>query len=414
MPDQPEHHSSQVHYSSPHRAGETTSFDELAKGLAEGKLTRRKALRLLGATLVGGVLASVPSIAWAAKPAPCPSGNKCGKNCCPDATFVCSQGKCACPTGQTACGGQCVRLTTNQNCGSCGNACSGGKTCQSGVCACPQGQSECGGVCRDLTTDVAHCGLCGNACAQGASCVGGQCVCPSGQEVCSGQCVSSCMGRQLLNATTCECECPTGTTLCPGNNSCVQDCSQGQTLNATTCQCENIVCPTGTVLCGGQCVSTSCSSGKVFNVATCQCEACPAGHEPCGGQCVQSCSGGQVLDPTTCQCVCPSGTALCNGSCVRLTTNQNCGSCGNACPGGASCVDGKCICPAGTCFANGSCYRTSCQNGAFFSDIECECVCPPELPSECRIPGQPNARGCCPPGTVCKFALGGGIVCTPV
>jgi hypothetical protein len=31
MPDQPEHHSSQVHYSSPHRAGETTSFDELAE-----------------------------------------------------------------------------------------------------------------------------------------------------------------------------------------------------------------------------------------------------------------------------------------------------------------------------------------------------------------------------------------------
>ena len=163
------------------------SFDALAKGLANGTVSRGKALRWMGSALVGAALASVPGVAWAAKPAPCPSGNKCGKNCCPDTTFVCSQGKCACPTGRTTCGGQCVPLTTNQNCGSCGNACSGGKTCQSGVCACPQGQSECGGVCRDLTTDVAHCGLCGKACAQGASCVGGQCVCPSGQELCSGQ-----------------------------------------------------------------------------------------------------------------------------------------------------------------------------------------------------------------------------------
>jgi hypothetical protein len=222
------------------------SLDELAKGLASGTLSRRKALRMLGAALVGGALASFPGVAWAAKPAGCPSGKKCGKNCCPDTTFVCSQGKCACPTGQAACGGQCVPLTTNQNCGSCGNACSGGKTCQGGVCACPQGLTDCEGVCLDLKD------------------------------------------------------------------------------------------------------------------------------------------------------------------------RRNCGACGNVCPVGANCVDGKCICPEGTCLGNGSCYTTSCHNGAI-SDIECRCVCPPELPSECRALGNPNAYGCCPPGTVCSSGPGGtGIVCTPV
>jgi hypothetical protein len=70
------------------------SFDALAKGFAEGKLSRRKALRMLGGALVGGMLASVPGGAWAAKPAPCPSGKKCGRNCCPDSSFVCKQGKC--------------------------------------------------------------------------------------------------------------------------------------------------------------------------------------------------------------------------------------------------------------------------------------------------------------------------------
>jgi hypothetical protein len=41
------------------------SFDDLAMGLAEGTLSRRKALRLMGAALAGGMLASVPGVAWA-------------------------------------------------------------------------------------------------------------------------------------------------------------------------------------------------------------------------------------------------------------------------------------------------------------------------------------------------------------
>ena len=40
------------------------SFDELAKGLASGAVSRRRALRLMGAALVGGALASFPGAAW--------------------------------------------------------------------------------------------------------------------------------------------------------------------------------------------------------------------------------------------------------------------------------------------------------------------------------------------------------------
>ena len=46
-----------------------SSFDELAIGLSNGTLSRGKALRLMGAALVGGALASIPGIAWA-KPKP--------------------------------------------------------------------------------------------------------------------------------------------------------------------------------------------------------------------------------------------------------------------------------------------------------------------------------------------------------
>jgi hypothetical protein len=54
------------------------SFDELTRGLASGSISRGKALKLMGATLVGGALASIPGIAWA-KPNK-PAGAKCNHN----------------------------------------------------------------------------------------------------------------------------------------------------------------------------------------------------------------------------------------------------------------------------------------------------------------------------------------------
>ena len=70
------------------------SFDELAIGLSSGSLSRGKALRLMGAALIGGTLASIPGVVEAA-PLTCPPGRpvKCrhafnGEQCCqPD--YVC-------------------------------------------------------------------------------------------------------------------------------------------------------------------------------------------------------------------------------------------------------------------------------------------------------------------------------------
>jgi len=50
--------------SRPDPRGES-SFDELAKGLANGTMSRRQALRWMGGALVGGVLASIPGVALA-------------------------------------------------------------------------------------------------------------------------------------------------------------------------------------------------------------------------------------------------------------------------------------------------------------------------------------------------------------
>ncbi len=59
------------------RGADYSSLDELAKGLASGTISRRKALGLMSSALLGSALASIPGVAWAAK-----SGNSaCAKFC---------------------------------------------------------------------------------------------------------------------------------------------------------------------------------------------------------------------------------------------------------------------------------------------------------------------------------------------
>jgi hypothetical protein len=168
-------------------ATETTesSLDELAKGLATGAVSRRKALRWMGGALVGAALASVPGVAWA-------NDDRCSE-------------------GQTRCGERCVNLQTNErHCGSCSNRCRSTQTC-------------CKGRCVNLQTNERHCGSCSNRCAEGQECVGGMCQgggCPSGTTLCAsiGVCVpnTTCPPNQTYNPDSCACECPEGDeTCCP-------------------------------------------------------------------------------------------------------------------------------------------------------------------------------------------------------
>ena len=91
-------------------AGER-SFDELASGLASGTLSRGKALRLMGAALLGGALAFTPKVAEAAphkcnSAGECPKGGSCcAGTCCGPGQF-CVPAAEACPKGRV--GTQCA------------------------------------------------------------------------------------------------------------------------------------------------------------------------------------------------------------------------------------------------------------------------------------------------------------------
>ena len=118
------------------------AFDALATEMASGRLTRRKALKLLGAALAGGALASL-GIGETAAAAGCKDiGRKCRKDrqCC---SGICERGTCS------AC-----RLNNS--------SCNAGSECCSGICQ--------GGICRE--------------------CLLGRVICSASSECCSGICES--------------------------------------------------------------------------------------------------------------------------------------------------------------------------------------------------------------------------------
>jgi len=172
------------------------SFDELARGLASGSISRGRAIRLMGAALVGGTLASFPGVGWAAKG----GRSSCAKFCqslfganTPEEAECVSQGT----KGQ----GPCFTCTTSTGCG---------PNFTKPTCT--------------VTGQTYICSTC-------------RCECPSGATLCGGNCVSNCPTGQTLNPSTCQCECPSGTTLCGGN--CVTNCPSGQPLDPSSCRCLN-------------------------------------------------------------------------------------------------------------------------------------------------------------------------------
>lgn len=90
-------------------------------------------------------------------------------------------------------------------------------------------------------------------------------------------------------------------------------------------------CREGLTWCNGHCSDLAVAIGDCGSCGN----VCPDGQTCLGGQC------------------CDRGLALCNGSCTRLDSDAgNCGSCGNACPSGEICHEGNClnmniVCPAG-------------------------------------------------------------------
>ena len=171
-------------------------FDDLARGLADGSITRGRALRLMGAALVGGTLGSL-GIGEAA--ADRPGCKRLGKNCTRTdqccGSLVCVSGTCQTPpttttsttstststtstststtsTTTTTCSGLPNGATCTANDQCCSGTCSlGTNTCRPPgtgpnhlICHCPDGDIEtCSSVnCGSRADLQAACMTCGS------------------------------------------------------------------------------------------------------------------------------------------------------------------------------------------------------------------------------------------------------------
>ena len=152
---------------------------------------------------------------------------------------LCSQGKCVkgCLATETKCGSACVDIKTDSaNCGACGKACPMGYACSAGKCALACGMltacdttddagADAGPKCVDTKKDNQNCGSCGNACTQMVDhgqpgCVGGACgvgSCDMGFDDCDKQAANGCeveLAYDKNNCGKCGTVCPAQTPVC--------------------------------------------------------------------------------------------------------------------------------------------------------------------------------------------------------
>jgi hypothetical protein len=151
------------------------SFDELTRGLASGSISRGRALRLMGAAVVGGALASLGIGEAAADPPGCKrNGKKCKKDeqCC---SRRCVNGTCANRPTAEPCSSGTVLLSN----GTCAIPCGS-------PAACPNCGNTLGAVCFGTEDNRFFCGgAVVGACGPNGSC-------PTGQFCSFGDCVVAC------------------------------------------------------------------------------------------------------------------------------------------------------------------------------------------------------------------------------
>jgi len=220
----------------------------------------------------------------------------------------------------------------------------------------------CNGRCVDLETDAEACGECSNVCGPGQQCVNSECETPT--DACGG-CKDglSCCGTTCVDLTANQSNCGACGVECPSD----MICAGGFCDDAEPAACDDS-CVSPRTCCGDgdeqKCANTDFDRN---NCGSCG-NVCPEGQACQNGKCAGE-SGG------SCENGCGSGSC-CDGACADIMTDaMHCGSCDNACADNLFCQKGECVpacsCAAGmVCDAQGSCVE-SCGGAACGKDEIC-------------------------------------------
>ena len=162
----------------------------------------------------------------------------------------------------------------------------------------------------------------------------------------------------------------------------------------------------------------------------------PACTDPEGGErdAGDGTVGDMALPATPPDFTCAAPRTACGASCVNLADDrQNCGTCGNACPPGVSCLSGACTptCDPGLTRCSGMCVDTmtdgahcgacgkACDKGRLCVKGVCDCAPPMTTCLDTCVDLQSDARNCalcgkaCAPGVHCVKGVCGGNGCPP-
>jgi len=223
---------------------------------------------------------------------------------------------------------------------------------------CTAGQKCCGGACTDVMSDAANCSACGTTCAAPHASTS----CQQGACV-PGACASGWGDCNGDPTDGCETNVALDATHCGG---CDRACAIPNALAACSGACYIAACQFGWGDCNGD-AGDGCELGLLSDLNNC-------------GACGNSCPGAPHSTPAcvnaTCQLAsCTQGFSDCDGSAVNGcevptgSDNANCGACGNACAMGLVCRNSACTCPncnfpnAKSRCVNGVCALGACLPG---------------------------------------------------
>jgi hypothetical protein len=224
-------------------------FDDVAKGLASGTVSRGQALRWMGGALVGAALASVPRVAWAAN-----GGNSACAHFCTQ-TFPPGPQRAECISAAARGEGLCFECgpkATDTTRVLCGQVC-----CVSGETCSANGQCVPSNICTEANSSPGGGMQCGTS-PSGTSEAGQRCFCRplvEGGGACTTNALSFC--KACNSNADCPSDAP-GRAVCvsidpppPGfAGICASTCEAGSPGAACICPdlrpaCNRVCCPPG-------------------------------------------------------------------------------------------------------------------------------------------------------------------------